>query len=497
MELRSGDYTDQPLPPNVTVRARPGYLYDVVTVSDESSFYSYRGTDYDIESYGGILEEATRLHAIAEGQGMQIEFDSGVPDLISPLAGGDSGFFNPEEELTKLLEDEQRSALPGALAVHVNMVKRGGKSGSAGRKKPLSEKESNRRGIQNPFLPLQPRIPDGSVATSMPHRYQNVVQLPVAKDSVGHILLFPGLNGGVVYATGTNAPAGGVLSTTFSCISYTGLEDKLSPVDLRWSASGFSKSTFTGGKFNLKAEQSQWRVVSQGLRLALVNSDEVNDGWFESCRVPIDTKVEDFGFFIKGETCFIQNEATTPAENQAPRISVRGDSNLSQANLAQNTFCPTFKLLDRLSRQNIAEADGYTAAPLKMIGAAMWTVLPYKESLEFRTLDEEYKFDKEEISVVSGVPAIPQDGQQVVITNDMQMTIEPGSKAGKRMSEQFIDHGRDMVYIRIHPTATGTVSNLLATHVANHEIVYRIESALHKHMRATSLDSALNVMKIS
>jgi hypothetical protein len=476
-----------------------------VVVDDDDAFILFDDNVAPGSPWGFAMPEI-RLPGFGPEPGpAAADLTARVSEATNPDLSFNADNSSVSEELTnnlQFLDVEQQPSVPSA-AVFVDMVKRKSTRSAGGRKHAASEAAENKKGFVNPFLPLSPRIPDGSVATSLAHRYQNVTTIAVPAGSVSHILMFPGLNGGIFHFnnTASNTDIGNVGAP--NVVNYSGSEEKLrlglssgsntmnfTTTDIAGAGAAIKDyDNFEIGNYYLESDQAQWRVVSQGCRLALLNTDEQNDGWFESCRIPVGTKASDYMVHFPSNTLHAINRG---ADANSTEVAVGSISTTTST----PCFCPSVQALFDLVTKNLAESDGYAAAPLKMIGAALWTLLPYKESMEFRQLDAQYKVDAKEARAAPGYSSMTfptNNGVGVQNGNPIGFEFSDGSKAGKRMTEQLMDLSRDMVYLRIHAGETHA-KTLLLTHVANHEVVYRIDTSLHKHMRPTSLDDTFKAL---
>jgi len=116
----------------------------------------------------------------------------------------------------------------------------------------------------NPFstATTNPKIPDGKVYASTGIRLQSVGEMVNDTTDNMDILLFPGLSNGLLTASS--------LSNGGNVTAYPYKDHgRFDPVGLSMSGQAIHK----------------WRVVSQALKITLVNNSDENDGWFECIRV--------------------------------------------------------------------------------------------------------------------------------------------------------------------------------------------------------------------
>lgn len=117
----------------------------------------------------------------------------------------------------------------------------------------------------------QPKIPDGKTTESLGISVQTVGEIVNEVDGDAdtmHLLLFAGQNTGLIAFDSNSGIAG---------TQIYGFEDA---GGCDWTDVGGS-----GGNVSQNQEYGQWRVVSTGLRLSLLNAVEEDDGWFEAVRL--------------------------------------------------------------------------------------------------------------------------------------------------------------------------------------------------------------------
>lgn len=139
--------------------------------------------------------------------------------------------------------------------------------------------------MRNPFSTAvaTARIPDGAVPLSASCRYSSSGSISSFDGSVV-LLLYPGYCGGMVYrtATQTGQTTGYQVEVNFNVparrITQTSILNDTAEEELLCNVSA----------------PNQYRVVSEGLRMALINNSLDNDGWFEAVRFSSSENLEDF-----------------------------------------------------------------------------------------------------------------------------------------------------------------------------------------------------------
>jgi hypothetical protein len=132
---------------------------------------------------------------------------------------------------------------------------------------------------RNPFSTstTNAKIPDGKSMISTGFRHQESFQINEDGSSGLTIYMYPGLMGGI--------EVGG------------------EGIDTRDALSRFYSNGVTLDEQGDQTSDwvTQWRLVSQGLKLSLVNSDETNDGWWEAVRVHVPASPGEFSY-TSGQT---------------------------------------------------------------------------------------------------------------------------------------------------------------------------------------------------
>lgn len=278
----------------------------------------------------------------------------------------------------------------------------------------------------------QPKIPDGKVATSLSRRLQKVVQIQNAVGSeTVDIVMVPALGVcGSIY--GSTNPQGG---RSYECIGFSGQTVGLSGTDL---------STQT--RVNNNSAISDWRIVSQGMKFQLNQTEEENDGWFEAVR--FSARI-DYGLWVLAN---LNN-----ALNQGSMGLFPGDG---------------FKtaLLDNLAA-NMVEHPGYTTGLLKDIHKHEFKLNPKTQSVDFKPMKSTYS------TVDAGGATIgtwDNIDKELEFTNFVPETQE--------LFNDLLDHDYDMIFLRLHCRANNgsnsAGSKLIMNAIQNIEFCFAPESDL-------------------
>lgn len=280
---------------------------------------------------------------------------------------------------------------------------------------------------QNPFslATNNPKIPDGKCSLSAGQRYQAVESFKQSSDTMTFIL-YPGLMGGL-YVNGT--PSTKVLTYNNDCFL-----DILSENGI-----GIGPSA---GAFQAIA---QWRVVSQGMKLSLVNNADENDGWFESVRLTISRE---------GDTWVI-----CPFDSPNSTATKIGASNV----VIRPRTAPDEVM--GINRSQFVENATYRTGKLRDI---------HKHSFVLRSESNDHDFVKlnpNHLEVTGNF-----------IYNDPEGTVST-TTASRQFVDNVVDQCMDIVVVIVHGrpgTTTENASEILCHLVANHEMCYEPTSQLSR-----------------
>lgn len=286
----------------------------------------------------------------------------------------------------------------------------------------------------------QPKIPDGKAGYSIGMCNQQVREIVNREDSFTtmHFCLFPGKGAGVsIYnveaPVGTPAASSSVLSMGYND------HGALNLLNLANGSSGDAVPIRPQDNF------AKWRIVSQGLRLKLLNVEDENDGWWEACRL---TEANNPGDF-----------ALSPKDNSTDR--------------QKGVMSPSVSFMAGLAFTNIVDQKSYTTGRLKDIHKHQFELHPLGDENDFQQ-----SFEETEIEIGNDTVGTYQ--------NDSCL-LRAGRAATRDMYNSEIDSSMDMVYIRIHCRPNQSTSNvnngsrLLAHLVGNQEIIYGLSQKESKY----------------
>lgn len=276
--------------------------------------------------------------------------------------------------------------------------------------------------VKNPFstATAMPKIPDGKVPASLGLRRNLVTSVPFGEDSVYEMILCPHLSSPIYIGTQVN--------------DGTNLVPKVR-VNPKFGDGPIGEYTVQTGaataKMDVDKEVSKWRLVSQGLKITLVNSNDDNDGWFEAFRFTPNYNAENWEY-----------EGTPTAAAALPNVILKG----TQFGLRRNP-----------NTYSIADQGNYVTGKLRNIHRYTWTNRKVEKDVDFKEL--------------SDLPTLS--------TGDMT-----------DIRTQLLDKDFDCIFLRIHGRGvpSGTATNCcrpteLMVHVAqNLEYIAGERNSLHKYM---------------
>lgn len=285
----------------------------------------------------------------------------------------------------------------------------------------------------------QPKIPDGKVTESLGFQTQAVGEM-ISNQNIVHCLLYGGIDAGLMF-----------LGDTVSAAAYTGSQSHVvgftgsNGVD--WASVGIG-----GGVIDMLDDYSQWRLVSQGLKLALLNPVEQDDGWWEAVRVTEPLATIDY---------ILHTKDSSKDEGILGTVAPQG-------------------LLDRFANKNLVNERSYATGLLRDIHKHAFNLHPQKDEHDFSQQTDKYTLEASDVTVVNAT--------------DVVASLGIGRKNVQGLIEQVIDTSHDFLYIRIHGrTDNASRSRLHYNVVANQEIQFGIdEKESRYHTRSSNIGGAMD-----
>lgn len=340
----------------------------------------------------------------------------------------------------------------------------------------------------------QPRIPDGKATHSMGNRHQVVKELTIpytvtndgndniniTHDGTMHVFLYPGMGAGAVIggtADGQKNFTGAQSDNTWSVM---GFED--------FGAMRFDKDypdvTASDHEAKLVNDEkaSQWRLVSQGINMKLLNGCEEDDGWFEAIRLK--------------EVMDENDWALLPKDNDWAN-----GYNSDELTVAPY---PVF-LKQQLNNRSLADEPGYQTGLLRDLHRLQFDNRPRADEVEFNPFAEHYQVPNMSGDTTNLGTEDPDHCWDTYPAHHNSASpsdlyrFKLGNSHANRVIKGHVDFSHDIVYIRIHgrkgpsyvaPGEGATASSLsldsptriLCHLVSNTEIIFGTSEKESKYM---------------
>ncbi|UNI72628.1 MAG: capsid protein [Avonheates virus SG_146] len=283
----------------------------------------------------------------------------------------------------------------------------------------------------NPFsnATAQPKIPDGKVGESLGQTFVKVEEVggTGTQNGIFHMLMFPGLQAGLI-ATQTTTAEAAFPSTGYKFQIFNYSDGNMI------NFSSHNQANFGVGKVNLIENYDSWRVVSQGLKLKLLNPAEENDGWFEACRVSYRNQTDDF---------YLQTNTAVGNKNNSGVVHPA-------------------RVLESMKSQDIAQENSYVTDTLRNIEHHQFNLNPMRN-------EHDWIKPLHELDFKTGQTVLHVDTDKVTVFQD-------GIPEVQQFIDSNIDRSYDMIYIRVHGrNAAPSFSRLHAQLTSNHEVIYSVE----------------------
>lgn len=347
----------------------------------------------------------------------------------------------------------------------------------------------------NPFskAAVSPKIPDQKCLMSIGLRHENTKEIKVGRptDAFNYVhtsdptscvlVLYPGLGAGMKLMGVQEAYVKSIPQTGFE--SYTPQACVLQSYKDHgdYSMGHEIPTMMDAGRVNYQLNPAspiaKWRLVSQGLRLACTNSDEDNDGWWESIRVttPIDPNMWGMGVTgaeFSGQTA----DGSRPGKYGYAISPYFADPQWDPTELDQMVQHPT-----------------YRTGRVKDLHKVKFVLKPHDTDHDFNRVHNSGKvYATTEVSYGMNFGE-SQTGDVTDYTAGLAMprsgntgTNEVDASNLLHLLDSQIDSSFDTIMIRIHGRDVGTTNEprqptkIMAHLVSNQEVMYDSKSALAK-----------------
>jgi hypothetical protein len=188
--------------------------------------------------------------------------------------------------------------------------------------------------------------------------------------------------------------------------------------------------TASGGDINVVDQYAYWRLVSQGLRLSLLNPAEEDDGWWEAIRV------------------------NSPVDSDAWTMGTVG---IAKDTTNGGCISPTV-LLDSLAVSELVNERSYATGLLRDMKDHVFSLHPIKDDHDI----------KQQVSK----RAVSATDVASLNATDQVISFDGGRDDVTDFIERITDQSYDMVYIRVHGRTATNKSRLHLNVVSNQEITF-------------------------
>jgi len=366
-----------------------------------------------------------------------------------------------------------------------NKYERGGSGriwSAASRTAPKADSAASLNVIADPFslATTAAIVPDGKCIMSVGQRLQSIkeVQQTAVADAPLTCLLFPGLGNGISWFNTAKTTTTATVTVHQPYTSHGSWKFFAGPDP------GVNTDPYT----YVQAQQnsgngdiSQWRIVSQGLRLSLTNNSDQNDGWWEAIRI---TPNNDGTFWA-----FAQDNTEPPDED--PRFDPDSYIPDSARVVAQGSS------FNAVLKSNFADNPSYMSGKLRDIHKHQFFLKMVNTDHDLRQLKTTY-------NLINGTVARQPDGidgHDGYVDNlpawncPGAAVVADGANVGELVAGN-VDFSYDMIVIRIHgrpsnvssSESINTPTRILSHVVSNQEVVYQENTFLERFHKRPAFD---------
>jgi hypothetical protein len=285
------------------------------------------------------------------------------------------------------------------------------------RAKTTKSSSAHHQVIRRPFssATTQPKIPDGEFTHSLSRRLQNVTSFTNANAiSTGdtlHVVFAPTLGVPLTIFGSVDGKTKRGTSTYYpQFVGFPGQTVGLEAFNITAGSATWPPASATDiYTFTNAGAFAKWRIVSQALRMELVNSDEENDGWWEACRF-----------------------SWSPRAGHIELTSIDGGTTSSALGAA---FGEDW-LADIGIPMAMVEQPGYKTGLLRDL-----------KKIEFPLHHQSTTHEPVQINeIMQSIGNTDHTYKSSTVTAKLSAT----SAIGNQMMDQYIDKDMDLIYLRLH-----------------------------------------------
>jgi hypothetical protein len=312
--------------------------------------------------------------------------------------------------------------------------------------KPLNEVAAQLYTVHNPFADTTnaPKLPDGQCAESLGIREQIVQELSTnyqeTDHAVLHLLLMPHRAIPLMYVSSQSAQVSPAIANFVRVQNNDLFEYRAGSWNARSAVVPYPSTDLF-----LDTTTAYSRIISQGLQLKLLNTEQEDDGWWEAVRVYEQLDTDMYSLHQSDNEPYIDGPS---AYNDL-------------------SFLPV-EILDQLrSSSNLPKQRSYSTGLLKELENVQFNLNVLKDTNDFHQHTRQLHMPSGWGEVTTLVPQGNNRG--VNLQNGAVDNVLPAIR--NQMSDAF-----DMVYIRIHGRAAGTAgvaTRLHANLIQNIEVIHQ------------------------
>lgn len=304
--------------------------------------------------------------------------------------------------------------------------------------------------LHNPFADstTQPKIPDGQETTSLGHTASYIGEYEVHSD-VGHMLLFPGLAGSLLYTDGGDGTPTSEWTEEDEARGYRapGFNDTGGPSFVNYTDSGTSFTI----EPSLQSPMSRWRQVSCGMQMKLLNATESDDGWWEAIRISARRGGNDWYFTT------IDGIPTSDKDPTSPIVNIN--------NLANSAHVVPYGYLTNATYKTATLSDNptYSTGLLRDLHKVQFELLQTSDQVRFLRLEDEFN-----------LPAADWTGD--FNASPWHLAGDQDSSTPATAAENYCQYRYyDVIYIRLHTRGSAPNSKFHINVQSNMEFVHEFD----------------------
>jgi hypothetical protein len=290
--------------------------------------------------------------------------------------------------------------------------------------------------LHDPFAEVnsKPKIPDGRQNSSLGFQSRRVFQATFdAATNTGHFLLVPHVRGSCC-VHGANTVGSGASGRGYEIFGF-GNDFGVSHLGATDASTSYDSTSQT--------QLSEFRTVSCGMRLKLLNAAEADEGWWEAIR--FEPKGDGGDFYV------------TTIDN-----AVNADDT--------SVIFPVGLIDNQLEFTNLANHPSYSTGLLRDLHQVQFNLNRTATSAGFVKVEE-----------TRNIGAGGMTGNDTMIADPRQITGDTTSTILVNAAQDEIDSAMDYIYVRVHTTNSTVDTSFHCDVIHNLELYYDIEATENRY----------------